>query len=31
MQLGRDFAPLGYLQLWLLFWLGVSLFGKEAT
>jgi len=31
MQFGRDFAPLGYLQLWLLFWLGVPIFGKEAT
>lgn len=31
MRLDRDFAPLGFFPLWLLFWLGVPLFGKEAT
>jgi hypothetical protein len=30
MHLDRDFAPLGFFQLWLLFWLGVPVFGKEA-
>jgi len=31
LRLGRDFAPLGFFQLWLLLWLGVPVFGKEAT
>lgn len=31
MRLDCDFAPLGFFPLWLLFWLGVPLFGKEAT
>ncbi len=31
LRLGRDFAPLGFFPLWLLLWLGVPVFGKEAT
>lgn len=31
MQLDRDFAPLGFFARWLLCWLGVPIFGQEAT
>lgn len=31
MRVGHAFAQLGFLQLWLLLWLGVPLLGKEAV
>lgn len=31
MRMAHDFAPLGFFQLWLLVWLGVPVFGKEAA
>ncbi|MEZ4678433.1 MAG: transposase [Caldilineaceae bacterium] len=31
MRVGDAFAPLGFLQLWLLLWLGVPILGQEAA
>ncbi len=31
MRMGHDFAPLGFFQLWLLVWLGLPVFGQEAS